>query len=85
MKKPRKGKSPPARVAEDDVLPEYDFSKARPNPYAKRIAHDSVMVVLDPDVARLFPDAKAVNEALRALARIAERRPRRSRAKRDTA
>jgi hypothetical protein len=74
-----------ARVAEDDILPEYDFSHARPNPYAKRLAHDSVMVVLDPDVARLFPDAASVNDALRALGRIAERTPRRSRSKRRTA
>jgi hypothetical protein len=43
------------------------------------------MVVLDPDVARVFPDASAVNDALRALARIAERKPRRSRSRRRTA
>lgn len=85
-KKPRR-KTPRAanRVAEDEILPEYDFSRARRNPYAARIARDSVMVVLDPDVAERFPNANAVNEALRALARIAERTPGRPRSKRRTA
>jgi hypothetical protein len=85
-KKPsRKRARTSARVAEDDILPEYDFSKGRRNPYAARIARDAVMVVLDPDVAERFPDAGAVNEALRALARIAARTPGRSRSKRRTA
>ncbi|HWJ16679.1 MAG TPA: hypothetical protein VNS10_23240 [Gemmatimonadaceae bacterium] len=84
-KKSRRKPASTARVAEDDILPEYDFSRARRNPYASRIARDAVMVVLDPDVARVFPDASAVNDALRALARIAERKPRRSRSRRRTA
>jgi hypothetical protein len=85
-KKPsRKRPRTSTRVAEDDILPEYDFSNGRRNPYAARIARDAVMVVLDPDVAERFPDAGAVNEALRALARIAERTPGRSRSKRRTA
>ena len=61
------------RVAEDDVLPEYDFSGARRNPYASRLANGVVVVTLDPDVARVFPDARSVNDALRAIARIAVR------------
>lgn len=36
--------------------------------YAQRYAGATKVVVLDPDVAREFPDSKAVNEALRALA-----------------
>ena len=86
MKKVRaKTGSKPAKVAEDDILPEYDFSRGRRNPYADRMAQDSVMVVLDPDVARIFPDASSVNDALRALARIAVRTPRRTRSTRRTA
>jgi hypothetical protein len=38
------------------------------------------MVLLDPDVAGLFPDSKSVNEALRSLVRIVERRKPRKRA-----
>ncbi len=50
---------------------EYDFSKGVRGKYAKRFATGSNIVVLDPDVARLFPDSKTVNDTLRTLARIA--------------
>ena len=82
--KPTRNRPAPARVAEDDILPEYDFSQGRPNPYAARLAAGTVTVTLDPDVARVFPDASAVNDALRALVRIA-RKPAKSRSKRRTA
>jgi hypothetical protein len=59
----------PARVGADDILPEYDFSRGRRNPYAARLAGGHI-VVLEPDVAAIFPDASAVNDALRALAGI---------------
>ena len=49
---------------------EYDFSKGVRGKYAGRFAEKSLMVVLDPDVAEVFPDSKAVNDALRGLARI---------------
>jgi hypothetical protein len=83
--KATRNRSAPARVAEDDILPEYDFRQGRPNPYAARLAAGTVTVTLDPDVARVFPDASAVNDALRALARIAARQPAKSRSKRRTA
>ena len=57
------------RVDPDDILPEYDFSRGRRNPYAARMTGGHT-VVLEPDVAKVFPDASAVNEALRALAEI---------------
>ena len=59
----------PRRVDPDDILPEYDFSKGRRNPYAARIAGGHI-VVLEPEVAKMFPNAAAVNKALRALAGI---------------
>ena len=37
------------------------------------------LVLLEPDVAKAFPDASAVNEALRLLAEVAKRKPRRAR------
>lgn len=58
----------------EDILPEYDFSKARRNPYAARYGNGSNLVVLDPDVAKDFPDSESVNEALRALSSIIRRR-----------
>ena len=58
------------RVERDDILPEYDFSRGKPNPYADRYTASENVVKLDPDVAAVFPDARAVNDALRALAAI---------------
>lgn len=64
-------------VAEDDILPEYDFSSARRSKYAARYAEGTNVVLLDPDVAKDFPDSEAVNEALRALGAIIRRRSKR--------
>lgn len=73
------------RVSEDDIRPEYDFSNARPNPYAAQFRAGVTVVALDADVAAAFPDAAAVNDALRKLARIAKRPTGKSRSKRRTA
>jgi hypothetical protein len=58
----------------DEIGTEYDLANSRPNPYAARFAEGTRAVVLDADVAKVFPDAKAVNDALRALAKIIEDR-----------
>jgi hypothetical protein len=54
----------------DEIRPEYDFSRAVRNPYASRYAAGSNIVVLEPDVAALFPNSNSVNEALRSLASV---------------
>mgnify|MGYP003557888477 CR=1 FL=1 len=48
---------------------EYDFSKGIRGKYAKRYPEGSKAVLLDPEVAKEFPDAAAVNEALRQVLR----------------
>jgi hypothetical protein len=53
-----------------DMLPEYDFSKGVRGKYAKRHDSGTNLVVLDPDVAAVFPDSASVNRALRALAAV---------------
>jgi hypothetical protein len=75
-----KGKGREAGRADlDEILPEYDFRRARPNKYASRYAAGSMVVVLEPDVAAAFPSAGQANEALRALAGIIQKhRPRRT-------
>ena len=50
---------------------EYDFSDGVRGKYAGRYAQGSNVVVLEPDVARLYRDAEAVNRALRAIADVA--------------
>lgn len=55
---------------EDDLRPEYDFSSMKGGvrgKYLDRYREGTNLVLLDPDVAAAFPDAKAVNEALRLL------------------
>jgi hypothetical protein len=72
MKKTRSSKSP---ELSDELRPEYsfDYSKAKPNPFAAELQGRTVAVVLDPDVAEVFPSTEAVNSALRVLASVARR------------
>lgn len=53
-----------------DLLEEYDFSDGVRGKYVERLANGSNLVILDPDVAEVFPDSESVNTALRALAEI---------------
>jgi hypothetical protein len=61
---------------EDDLRPEYDFSKMKGGvrgKYVERYRQGSNLVLLDPDIAAAFPDAKAVNTALRSLIERSDR------------
>ncbi len=84
MKKDRTKQLARPEADEDTMRAEHDFSKAVRGVTAKRYAPGTNVVVLDPDVVRIFPDATAVNEALRALGRIIRRAPRPEVAKRST-
>ena len=53
-----------------DMLPEYDFSGGVRGKYVDRFPQGCNVVVLDPDVARVFTDSESVNQALRALTGI---------------
>jgi len=69
MKKARK-------VPTDEPRPEYmraDFGALVRGKYVEQIRKRSNVVVLDPEVAEVFPNAASVNAALRALAGIAKR------------
>jgi hypothetical protein len=46
---------------------EYDFSKGVRGKYAARFRRGTNLVLLEPDVAAAFKDAKSVNRALRAI------------------
>lgn len=70
MRKSRVGRARGAEVPPDEVLPEYDFSRSRPNTYASRYRRLALVVTLDPDVAAVFGGARKVNEVLRALAEV---------------
>ena len=53
---------------------EYDFTGGIRGKYAKRFSDGSNIIALDPDVAKLFPDSKTVNEVLRSIAKIAQQK-----------
>ncbi len=57
----------------DDMRPEYDFSGGVRGKFYKEYMKGTNVVILDPDVAEVFPDSLSVNEALRVLAQLAER------------
>jgi hypothetical protein len=52
---------------------EYDFSQGVRGKYARRYAQGANVVVLGADVAKVFPNAEAVNDSLRALPGIIRR------------
>lgn len=62
-----------------DMRAEYDFTGGVRGKYAARFAKGTNIVILEPDVAERFPDSKSVNDALRALVAVADRKaPRRA-------
>ena len=60
---------------DDELRAEYDLSKLKGGvrgKYAERYHAGTNLVLLEPDVAKAFPDNEAVNEALRLLMKIAK-------------
>jgi len=58
------------KATSDEMRPEYnfDYSKAVRGKYYKRILKEgSNVAVLEPDVAKAFPNSAAVNDALRVV------------------
>lgn len=66
----RKGKT----KTDSEMLPEYDFRKGVRGKYANRYADGSNVVVLSPEIAKVFPDSESVNKALGMLVKIARKR-----------
>ena len=63
------------KVEKDDMRPEYDFdySKAvRGKYYRSLIKEGSNVIVLEPDIAKVFRSSAAVNDALRSLLKVSE-------------
>ena len=63
-------KTKPVSAKKSQQVPDYDFSNGVRGKYAARYAAGTNVVVLSPEVAEVFPDSEAVNEALRTLVRI---------------
>ena len=60
----------------DDLRSEYkrsDFGKLERGKYHARVTASSNVVVLDADVAKVFPNSAAVNKALHSLVAVAQK------------
>jgi hypothetical protein len=60
---------------DDDLRPEYDLSQLTGGvrgKYYKRATAGTILVLIEPDLASVFPNAEAVNRALRILADAAK-------------
>lgn len=58
----------------EDLRPEYDLSAPKGGvrgKYYNRVTAGTNLVLLDPDVARSFPNSRSVNRALRLLQDVA--------------
>lgn len=59
----------------DDLRPEYDLSKLKGGvlgKYYREATAGTNLVLIEPELARVFPDSESVNRALRLLAATAE-------------
>ena len=64
-----------AKSTSDELRAEYkrsDFRKLERGKYYERVRASSNVVVLDPEVAAIFPNSAAVNKALHSLVEVAE-------------
>jgi hypothetical protein len=64
MKKDFSKKSRKNEIIDDDLLPEYDFSKTRRNSYSSK---NRVFIELTPEVAKVYKTSKEVNRTLKAI------------------
>src|SRR5713226_2771201 len=65
------------KASRRDGLPmraEYDFSKGVRGKYKRRFKQGTNIVVLEHEIAEVFPDSAAVNDALKALVQIVNRK-----------
>lgn len=74
-----------SKTTADDLRPEYDLTKLKGGvrgKYYERARAGTNLVLVDPELAKIFPDSASVNRALRALrdaAGVTAGRPRRAR------
>lgn len=64
------------KAKSDELRAEYrrsDFGKLERGKYYKRVMANSNVVVLDADVAEVFPNSASVNKALHSLVEVAQK------------
>ena len=69
-------KTTKSRKGADDLRPEYkrsDFKTLTRGKYYARVTRASNVVVLDPEIAAVFPNSASVNKALHSLVEVAKK------------
>ena len=61
--------------ANDEMRDEYEFNVGVRGKYARRYAKGTNVVLLDPDVAKVFKDHDRVNSLLRGIAGLVRKKP----------
>ena len=77
-----------AKRNNDDLRPEYDLSRLRGGvrgKYYREATAGTNLVLIEPELASVFPDTESVNRALRLLADTAESAANRTRPRRPAA
>lgn len=62
-------KKTPNTSARKPMRDEYDSSQGERGKYARRYAQETNVVVLEPDVAKVFSNSRSVNASLRKIIR----------------
>ncbi len=57
----------PRKIQEMASEYRFDYKKAKPNRFAERMKNEPLVVLIEPDIAKVFTSAEQVNKALRAL------------------
>ena len=60
---------------DDELRPEYNLAQLQggvKGKYAERYHQGTNLILLEPDVAKAFPNSQSVNEALRLLLKLAK-------------
>lgn len=58
-------KKPANKSAQPQMRADYDFSRGARGKYARRFAQGTNVVVVESDVAKVFPSSETVNSSLR--------------------
>jgi len=62
----------PVNSNDDQMRPEYDFSKGVRGKHYQAYRAGTNVVFLEPDLATVFPDSASVNQVLRLLVKLAQ-------------
>jgi len=73
-----------SKIKESDIQPEYDFSKGVRGKHYRAYQEGTNIVLLEPDIAKVFKDSESVNHALRMLMELAGSELKKNLTKRST-